>query len=152
MRKAVVIALCTSLLVGLSAAPGHGAPKKKKPKRVERTVEFEYQCPCAGLYQFGGATGGNPNLGGGVIPMGADDAFVAAEAKDSSGQTVFVALQQDTDGDGFNNPVADFCGKTDAPLPINPGLEMRVFVGSQGTNCPGPPLGGTITFTFSNLP
>ena len=152
MRRTTVVAMCTVLLTGLVAGPVQGAPKKKKPKKMERTVEFEYECPCLGLYQLGGATGGDPNLGGGVITVGAGEVFFAAEAKDASGQSVFVSINQDTDGDGFNNEVANFCGKTDAPLPINEGLEVRVFVGDPSPNCPGPAAGGTITFIFSNMP
>lgn len=153
MKKWVVFTLCFAMVTAMAAAPVHGAQKKKKkPKKVERTVEFTYQCPCIGVFQLGGLTGGDPNLGGGVVQPGARELFVSGEVKDASGRPVFVSINQDTDGDGFNNDVASFCGKSEEPLPIHEGLEIRVFMGKVSSSCPGPGLGGTVTFTFTNKP
>lgn len=153
MRKGIVVALCAGLIAGSFAAPAQSAPKKKKkPKKVERVIEFQYECPCTGFIQLGSLTGGDPNLGGGAFPIGAGEVFISGEVKDTTGQPIWVSINQDTNGDGFNDEVATFCGKSDAPLPINEGLEIRVFVGNVGPSCPGPGLGGTITFTLSNMP
>ena len=155
MRKIVAVALVAMVLASMQMAPASAQKKKKKkppqPQKIERTFDFTYQCPCIGRYQFGGLTGGNPNLGGGVFPVGAGEIYLAGEAKDASGQPVAVAINQDTDGDGFNNGVGSFCGKTETPMAINEGLEVRVFIGGPDI-CPGPALGGTITFTLSNMP
>lgn len=148
MKKLVAVALTAGLVAGAMVGPAE-AGKKKKPKKVTREVVFEYVCPCFGAYQFGSATG--TNLGGGPVAIGAESFFTAV-AVDDAGRPVPVSVQQDTDGDGRNNPVAEFCGETTEPLPINPGLEARVFVGLPSPGCPGPAAGGTITFTLSNLP
>lgn len=148
MKKLFAVMLAAGLVAGAMVGPAE-AGKKKKPKKVTREVVFEYVCPCVGLYQFGSATG--TNLGGGVFAVGAES-YLTGVTDDTTGQAVHVSIQQDTDGDGFNNPVAEFCGETSEPLPINPGLEIRVFVGQPTQDCPGPAAGGNITFTLSNLP
>lgn len=153
MKRVIVLFLVLGMIAGsITVAEAGKKKKKKRPAKVERTVEFEYACPCFGLFQLGGLMGGDPNLGGGVTAIG-DEFFMKGEVKDATGLPLNVSFQQDTDGDGFNNPVAQFCGSTEEPLPINPGLEARIFVGGQcadGTPTTG--AGGTIVFTFSNLP
>ncbi len=148
MKKALIVALTLSMLGGALVGPAE-AGKKKKPKKVTREVVFDYVCPCFGLFQLGNATG--TNIGGGPVAVGLES-YLTAVADDSSGRPVPVSIQQDTDGDGRNNPVGEFCGETTEPMPITPGLEIRVFVGLPSPDCPGPALGGTITFQLSNLP
>lgn len=148
MKKLVVVALTAGLIAGAMTVPAE-AGKKKKPKKVTREVVFEYVCPCFGVYQFGSATG--TNLGGGPFAVGAES-YLTGVAEDTTGRPVPVSINQDTNGDGFNDPVGSFCGETTEPMPINPGLEIRVFVGRPSPDCPGPAAGGTITFTLSNLP
>ncbi len=150
MKRILVVALTAGLVAGALVAPAEaGKKKKKKPQKVTREVVFDYVCPCIGRYQFGGATG--TNLGGGPVSVGLES-YLTAVAVDDSGQPVHVAINQDTNGDGFNDDVGEFCGETTEPMPINPGLEIRVFVGDPQPGCPGPALGGTITFQLSNLP
>ena len=148
MKKAIVVAVTAALVAGAFVGPAD-AGKKKKPKKVTREVAFEYVCPCVGAFQLGGLTG--TNVGGGPMPVGLES-YLTAVAVDASGQPVPVSIQQDLDGDGGNNPVGEFCGETTEPMQINPGLEIRVFVGLPSPDCPGPAAGGTINFTLSNLP
>ncbi|MDQ4064513.1 MAG: hypothetical protein M3161_00515 [Actinomycetota bacterium] len=149
-KKFLVVALVLGVMTTSVALPAEAAPKKKKPKKVERVVEFEYMCPCVGLFQLGGLTGSN--IGGGPMSVGAES-YLTAEAVDITGQPVPVDINQDTDGDGDNDDVGSFCTTTEAPMPINPGLEIRVFVGFPTTcGAPSALAGGTITFTLSNLP
>lgn len=148
MKKLVVVALAAGLVAGAMIGPAE-AGKKKKPKKVTREVVFDYVCPCPGTFQFGGSTG--TNLGGGVFAVGAES-YLTAVASDTAGQAVPVSIQQDTDGNGLNEPIGSFCGETTEPLPITPGVEIRVFVGFPSPTCPGPAAGGQITFTLSNLP
>jgi hypothetical protein len=146
MKKILTLLLVLGLVAGAMSMPAHA---KKKPKKVSRTVEFTYVCPCVGAFQFGSATG--TNLGGGPMAV-AGEKFLAGAAVDTTGQPVPVSIEQDTNGDGFNDPVGSFCGKTKTPITITPGLEIRVFVGEPSASCPGPAAGGTIHFTLSNLP
>lgn len=153
----IAVALALGLLAGAMVAPAEaGKRKKKKPKRIERVVEFDYVCPCPGTYQFGSATG--TNFGGGPLALGMGEKFVKITAADASGTSILVSINQDIDGDGFNNAVADVCAppeelKGQKGAEVNEGLEMRLFI-TTGTCDGGPsvPLGGTLTVTLSNLP
>ena len=125
--------------------------KAQEPEPTVREVEFEYVCPCTGSLQLGTLTGGDPNLGGGAIPVTAEDLYLAGVAEDSSGTAISVGVSQD-DGTGANESVGGFCGETEEPIQLNPGAEIRIFVGSPSA-CPGSvALGGTITFTLSDMP
>lgn len=130
--------------------------KREKVDKIERTVEFEYVCPCPGFLQLGSLTGGNPNLGGGPIETSAEELYLTGVAEDSSGTAISVEITQDVDGEGnTQDPVGEFCGETDEPIEINRGPEkdeLRIFIGDPLV-CPGSvALGGTVTFTLSNLP
>lgn len=118
---------------------------------IVREVEFDYACPCPGVFQLGSLTGGSPNLGGGPIPVGGDDLYLIGIAADTSGTAISVDVNQD-DGTGANASSGSFCGETEEPIELNPGMEIRIFIGDPAA-CPGSvALGGTITFTLSNLP
>lgn len=159
MKKVITVVLTIGLLAGALAVPAEAGKKKKKKApapvvRVERTVDFEYVCPCPGFYQFGEATG--TNFGGGPIALGGEDRYVTITAEDQSGQAVLVSINQDTNGDGFNDPVADVCatGEKGTPAEVGPGLVMRLFIntGTCEDGSPSVPLGGTLHVTISNLP
>ena len=155
MRRFVTIATVAGLLALALFAPEAAAQKKKKkpkpaaPVKVTREVEFDYQCPCIGRYQLGSL--GVGNIGGGAVPLGADEVWLTAVATDQSGMAIPVNINQDTNGDGLNDSVGTFCGETEAPLQLSTEREIRIFVGDPAI-CPGPALGGTIVFTLSNLP
>lgn len=165
MKRMMMVLLALGLIVGSIAGPAEAGKKKKKkkpapPAPIVRTVEFEYECPCGarvlgtGLaWQFGESTG--ENIGGGPVPLQAEDLWVTAKAEDQSGQKVRVGLAHDTDGDGLNNTWGVFCGETTEPIEVSQAeAVMRVFV-TSGTCDDGTPalaLGGKITFTFSNVP
>lgn len=154
MKRFLSVTLMLALVFGaFAAAPAQAAKKKKKkPVKIERTVEFEYACPCTGRIQLGGLTGGDPNLGGGPIPVGGDDLYLVGEAVDMTGGPVAVSINQD-DGTGANKATGAFCTTTEEPIPLDMGMEIRVFIGGLcADNTPTMPAGGTITFTLSNMP
>lgn len=165
MRRALAVALAVGLLAGAYAAPAEAAKKKKKPVRVERVVEFEYQCPCGVKvmgtgpgWQFGSLTGGENNIGGGFVPFDpSTERFLKVESEDPLGMPVAINISMDTDPNdtSVNNSVANICGATEEPIELpDVEAEFRVFV-TSGTCADGTPTaasGGVITFTFSNLP
>lgn len=156
MKRTLLVLVLVLGMVAASMTTADAQKKKKKkkppaPARVERTIEFDYECPCVGLFQLGGLTGGT-NIGGGPFTIGADDLFLTATAEDTTGQAVPVEVQQD-DGTGANKATGSFCTETEEPIALDLGMEVRIFVGDPlvcGT--PSVLAGGTITFTLSNLP
>jgi len=148
----LILGLMASMLTTAEAAKKKKKKKKKGPQRIERTVEFEYTCPCTGVLQLGTLTGGDPNLGGGAITVGADDLFLKGVAADVTGLDVAVSINQD-DGTGANKATGEFCTETEDAIALDPGMEIRVFIGGPCADLtPSAPVTGTITFTLSNLP
>lgn len=148
MRKLVVVALVTGLLVGSAASAD--ARKKKAPKKTTRVAEADYIAP-ARLYWA--PTG--DNIGGATFATAATESYVTVDIADDTGMDVSAAVGQDPEGDGTVATTA-FCTSTEEPIAIEPGLEITVFV-FVGP-CTDPALApafatqGTITATFSNLP
>lgn len=158
MKRAISVVLALGLLAGAFALPAEAAKKKKKKVvRVERVVELPYQCPCGpstpvasqGFWLAGGTFGGGP------VATGGEENFVKVEVTDQSGQTVYVGLGQDTDGDGFSDGFGDVCGSTEEPLAVPaPGSEVSafVYVGTCPDGTPSIATSGTVKLTFSNIP
>lgn len=150
MRKILVLGLVATLLFGSLASAEAGKKKrKKKPKKVERVEEQTYIAPA---YFYWAPTG--DNIGGVKFATGPDDLFVSIEIEDAAGMEVSAAAGQDPEGDG-TVAATRFCTKTEEPLPIQPGLEVTVFVFvGPCTEPPGPAMAtqGTVIGTFSNLP
>lgn len=148
MRKLLVVAAVCGLLVSSVASAEAG--RKKAPKKRTRVAEASYIAPA---YFYWAPTG--DNIGGVTFPTGADEAFVSIEISDSSGMDVSAAVGQDPEGDNTVSTTA-FCTSTEEPVPIEPGLEVTVFVyvGPCTSPAPAPAFAtqGTVTATFSNLP
>ncbi|MGI8407407.1 MAG: hypothetical protein ACR2L3_02740, partial [Actinomycetota bacterium] len=113
MKKFLVLALAVGLVASSMGAPALAKKKKKKPVRVERVVEFEYTCPCTGLFQLGGLTGDGTNIGGGPVATGAEDLYLTAVAEDASGMPIAVDFNQ-IGASGFNESLGSMCGETEA--------------------------------------
>jgi hypothetical protein len=157
MKKSLVVSLVLSLVVAGLVAPAE-AGKKKKPKKVQRKVEYEYEMGSPGIPGLVGAclTVLTPDPASACvdIPTGGKDMYVSVKVDDTSGSTPYGILAQDTNADqpGFEI-FADFCGELKDPVPITPGLALRVslYVGPSDS-CAGISSSGTITTTLSNLP
>ncbi len=155
MKKMIAVALSLGLLGGALVGPAE-AGKKKKPKRVERVAEIQYEAPAIGTATAGGfcirATGSC-----GDIATGSTESFVKMEIDDASGTAVAFTLGQDTDPNtlGTETQYGDFCGTTgDEAIKIEPGFPLIVFPWAFGdVVCPGAfGTQGTIKATLSNLP
>ncbi len=158
MKRLIIGALVAGLLAGtlLTTAGASTSKKRKKPPaKVEREFDFEYLCPCVGIYEFGTRT--YQNIGGGPMPVEKNELYLTAEAVDLTGMVVPVEIDQDIDGDGSLEPVGAFCGKTEDPIAIEPGIEIVVYINAgfplvcQPDN-PTVLAGGTVHFVLSNFP
>jgi len=147
MKKVLVTAVVVGLIAGSLGAPAMAKKKKKKPVRVERVAEATYS-GSANVVYFPAAT-----FGGAAFALGGDEQYVSFEITDASGTTISANVGQDPDGDNQVATVGEFCGKTEEPIKVEPGLEVTIFV-EQGTCGGGPSIvtEGTIKATISNLP
>ena len=148
MKRFFVLLLVVGMVLG-ALTTAEAAKKKKKSKKVRRVVSEDYVAPA---YFYWAPTG--DNIGGVSIPAGAGERFVSINIKDDSGMAVSAGAGQDPEGDNTYT-ATPFCTKTDKPLPIEPGLEVIVFVYVGPCTSPaGPALAtqGTVTATFSNVP
>ena len=148
MRKLLVAALAVGLVAGSVATAEAG--KKKAPKKTTRVVEASYVAPA----RFFWAPTGD-NIGGAAFPTGTGETYVSVAIEDDAGMDVSAAVGQDPEGDSTVSTTA-FCTSTEDPVPIEPGLEVTVFVyvGPCTSPQPAPAFAtqGTIVATFSNMP
>jgi hypothetical protein len=149
MKKLLIFALVLGLVAGALSMPASAKKKKKKPKRVERTAEGQYTGAAAGLY---GNVGGN-TIGGFSFATGSEEKYVKVEVTDATGTTISGSVGQDPDGDMQTDEKGTYCGATEEPIQIEPGVDIVVYV-DQGTCNGGPSVvtQGTIKVTLSNLP
>ena len=149
VKRVLVLLLVLGITLGAVTTAEAAKKKKKKSKKVVRVASEDYVAPA----RFYWAPTGD-NIGGVSIPAATGERFVSVEIKDDAGMAVSAAVGQDPEGDGTVTTTA-FCTKTDKPLPIEPGIEVVVFVYVGPCTTPaGPALAtqGTVTATFSNLP
>lgn len=156
MKKALAVALMMGLLAGSMVGSAEAAKKKKK---VQRVVEHAYSAPSPGV-------GGAPysaclasqmdNAGCVNIPISSTEKFVTVEIGDASGMGAYWILAQDTDtseGDVGYDIFHYGCGNSEEPIPVTPGLELRISVYAfGGSACPAVGTTGTIKATLSNVP
>ncbi len=157
MKKTISVLLAIGLIFAAMAMPAEAA-KKKKRKRVTRTVEVPYSAP-----GFGTATAGvacSPALGScGNIAVGPDDKYGRFTLTDSTGTPTAFSVAQDTEpGDPTNTIETNhgtFCGTTgDDPIALVPGAEITIFIWAWGdVVCPtGFGTSGVVKADFSNMP
>ncbi len=160
MRRALVVGMILSLIIGAMIAPAEAGKKKKKkkaPVRVERVVEVAYDHPGIGVAPAGGYPTTFPDSG--EIPTTPDDKFMKIEVTDSTGQNVWGFISQgDLDGNGVNDDgYGQFCGAHAEPVPVAaPGTPILGIYAYNGVcdDGSGPSImtTGTIKITFSNMP
>ena len=157
MKKLVALTLMVAVAAAFVAAPAE-AGKKKKAKRISRTMEVPYSAPGFGTASASVAC--SPALGScGNFAVGPDDKFAKFTLTDSTGTPTAFSVNQDTEpGDPTNSIETShgtFCGTTgDTPIALVPGAEITVFIWAWGDAiCPtGIGTTGTVKAEFSNLP
>ena len=154
MKRILVLLMIVGLVVGSVATAEAG---KKKPKRVERTVQLEYTAPSPGISGVVGACMavlGVPGTACIDTPLGSTDLFVKVAITDATGQPTNFDLAQETNADQPGLEIfASGCGETPDAIAITPGVALRVTVTAiGGPTCPGVATQGTIDITLSNLP
>jgi hypothetical protein len=148
VKRILILTLVLGLIAG--ALTTAEAAKKKKPKKKTRTAESTYEAPAIG-------SGGGVCLGAtnscGNIATGPDERFVMIEIVDQSGLDVYATVGQDLDGDTFTDSSTEVCGKSEEPIPIEPGVALTIFPWAVGNpSCPGAATTGRVTAKLSNLP
>ena len=157
MKRLIAASLVLGLMFG-AVATAEAGKKKKKPKKVSRTMEAPYSAPGFGTATVG--VGCSPALGScGNFTIGPDEHYAKITLTDQTGTPTAFSVAQDTEpGDPTNTIETNhgmFCGTTgDEPIQILPGYEMTVFIWAWGdVACPtGFGTTGTVTAEFSNLP
>ena len=155
MKRSLVMFMVIGLIFGSIATAEAG--KKRKPKKVERTVELAYQTPSPGMSGVFGACMAVLGVDGTAcidVPISGSEAFVSVSVTDATGQPTNFDLAQDSDSaqPGFEI-FASGCGETSEAIPVTPGLPVRVSVSALGgPDCPGAATTGSVSATFSNLP
>jgi hypothetical protein len=161
MKKTVISILMIGLVAGAFLAPA--ADARKRRRLYKRTASYKYQVPAFGSPEVGGGCPGEPRQldGCATFPTRGKDKFVKVTIKDMAGFKVSGSITHpDQDGDGFVEPVADFCGKS-KKVAITPGADVVVFpymIGSTGAfesfglapQCLGIATQGKIKAVFTN--
>jgi hypothetical protein len=155
MKKAIVTAVVVGLMAGALVAPVEAAKKRKKPRKprkISRTVTGTYANPALGVPGVVGS-----GAAGGFIefPVMAKERFISVQITDDGGGQVMATMSQNSDpSDDLWEIFATFCGKTEAPVPVEPNLAVRISVytlpGPDYPQCTGPATSGEIKATFTN--
>jgi hypothetical protein len=148
MRKTIATLLAVGLLAGAFAAPAEAVKKKK------RKAEGTYANPAVGIP---GVVGSGSAGGTFEFPITSKESFISVEIADDGGADVIFTMSQNTDPSTDTWEIfGTWCGKTEEPVPVAPGIAVRVSVytipGPDQPTCVGPATSGTISATFSNLP
>ncbi|HEX2296783.1 MAG TPA: hypothetical protein VHN37_15930 [Actinomycetota bacterium] len=148
MKKLIVTGVVAALVAGALVAPA-AAGKKKKPK--PRVAEAAYENPAVGIP----GVVGSPAAGGAFeFPSMSNENYISVEITDDGGGSVTFTMSQDSDPDNTGYEImGTWCGATEEPVQIVPGLPVRVSVyttpGPDQPSCTGPATSGNIKATFT---
>jgi hypothetical protein len=158
VKRSFVVLTVVALLLSAFVAPQAAEAKKKKKKKnakVERKVEGGYDAPALIIAGSCAQTGA---IGCVSIVTGPKEKFLKAKINDSHGQPAFVSIGADLDGNNQDDTsYGSFCGETTEAIPVDPNVELHLWVGLQidpaFAGCvPGAATSGTISVTLSNRP
>ena len=153
MKRMMVLVMVLGLVIGSAVTADAAKKKKKKEQKVEREATGTYQSTAVVAV---GTCSQMDAINCVRIPAGPEEQYVSAVVHDATGQAVPVAVKANLDGDTSTETLYGvFCGETEEPIKIDPGVEITFWVGITGDNasqgCP-PATNGSIDVTFSNLP
>lgn len=156
MKRILVLVMVLGLVVGSTVTADAGKKKKKKtkePEKIERQATGTYQS--TGVVAVGSCAQTDA-INCVRIPATTEEEYVTAVVNDDTGQAVPVSVKADLDGDRRTETLYGvFCGETEEPIKIDPGVEVTFWVGITADNvalaCP-PATSGSIDVIFSNLP
>jgi hypothetical protein len=152
MKRSIVTLLVLGLIFGALV----GAAEAKKKKAKPRVIEYHYQVPSPAVSGVAGfcLAGNGVETGCNEIATSTREAYASVAVTDASGQPTNWYLAQDTDTSNTGLEIfASGCGETAAPVPITPGLALRVQVAAVGgPDCPGVATTGDVTVTLSAKP
>ena len=142
MKRALALATLLLCVGALSATAG---PRGRTVEKPYEWIDAGYTVPPGQIY---GRISNHVHL-----QSRAGERFVMVAIEDATGTTVPAVITQDVDGDGEADTEADFCGATEKPVAIEPGVELTVSM-QHGfcdgvTGAFGAFTEGTITATFS---
>ncbi len=144
MKRILLVA--AAVLVATAPAAGHAAPK---PKKVTRTVTLDYTLFCGAHSVAADASftsGGCAETGRLTVAAKKTEKYVTFTAVDQSGTPVGIQYWQNDDYDAAQYACDKGAAKT------SKGGGTYDFAISVSPDCPGLPLGGTLTVKLSNLP
>ena len=149
MRSHVSVLLAVALVSGLLAGSSADAAKKK----VRRASSI-YDSPAIGSGDATGVCSGSSGCA--TFAIGAKEAFIDLKIEDANGLPVYATVGQDTDpSNNFTEVVGRFCGETEEPMAITPGITVTIWLWAlPGARppCPGFATNGTVHARISNLP
>jgi hypothetical protein len=143
VRRIGLIVVPALVAMAALAPAATGAPNKG---RIEE-----------GKYMLGGVQGvlglsaaGQEDLGA-VRFDGGRERYVSVVVLDTAGRPVLAELTQDYNGDSGPELSKVFCGATDQPVRIRPGVETRVYLyaGTCEDGSVSAPTTGTVRATFT---
>jgi hypothetical protein len=151
MRRSIAVTLALVLAVAAFSVPASGAKKVKKKTRKATAI---YDSPAIGSGDATGVCSGSSGCA--MFGIGPKETFISFEIEDQLGLPVYATVGQDQNPDDqFTDVIGKFCGTTEEPFPIQPGIQVIVWVWAlPGANppCPGAATTGTVTAKISNLP
>lgn len=147
MKKLLVTGLAAALAATALLVPAEAAKKKPKP----RTAEGTYDNPALGVP---GVVGSGAAGGSFEFATMATENFITVTIDDDGGGTPTFTMSQNSDpSDDSYEIMGTWCGETEEPVQIEPGLAVRVSIystpGPEQPSCVSPASSGTISATFT---
>jgi hypothetical protein len=150
MKKLIVTSVVAALVAGALVGPAEAGKKKKKPP-APRVAEASYDNPAIGIP----GVVGSPAAGGAFeFATMTTENYISVEITDDAGGSVTFTMSQDSDPSSSQYEIiGTWCGATEEPVQIVPGLPVRVSVytmpGPDQPTCTGPATSGNIKATFT---